>query len=164
MAANLGDLRKFLDRLNRDVVSTSTMRELGMLGRDIIFKRVKTGFGVNSERTPNPSLQRLKRLSPRYIEQRRRQGVGGSFGSPGRSNLTNTGEMLDSMEVKVFNDSNFEILIPNSLRKDKKLNSRIAEFVEKQGRPFFALTPDEQQILVKEIEDKIRKALNSTLR
>lgn len=162
--AKLRDLRRFLDRLGKDVISARTMREFGDMTSDIIYKRVKSGFGVNDERATDPRRKKLKRLSPGYIRQRARDGVRGEFGAPRRSNLTNTGEMLGSFKVQNIRDGSFELVIPNSLRKDGKTNARVAEFVEQQGRPFFALTKDERQILVKELEDRIRRALRATLR
>lgn len=141
------------------------VRELGGLADqsvDIIYKRVKSGLGVNNDEARFPSKKSLKDLAPSTIKARRRKGVKGKFGRPDKSNLTDTGQLLDAIKSMVLNDENYKVFIKNNPRRGSALtNKTVAEFVSKNGRPFFALTKDEQQILLKEIEtvirDKIRK-------
>jgi hypothetical protein len=153
--ANFDDFADVISEIERKVLSARAMRRLGDKGKDIVFRRVKSGFGVDRERSRNPRKKRLKPLSAGYIQQRQREGVSGSFGSSARSNLTNTGQMLDSFEVEA-KDRSFRIIVPNTRRRDGKLNSRVAQFVS-QDRPFLAMTRDEQQILRKEVENNVRK-------
>lgn len=176
-----------LDRLQRDLENTtrqvfgSTFKlKLGKLARDIIYRRVKSGFGVvSTERAPSEK-RRLKPLSQSYIEQREGRAVYftkngkvlrvpassrfrvqrprlGEFGSPRRSNLTFTGQMLNALRYEA-NARGISLFIENSPRRDDPYtNKEIAEFVQEQGRPFFTLTTDELTILIREIEREVRK-------
>lgn len=149
----LGDLRKFLSRVEREVLSKQSNEELAKEARDIVFKRTKSGFGVTNDQSDRGLKKRLKPLSPGYIEQRRKRGVSGKFGSPGFSNLTNTGQMLDSMRF-FANDDGFTLEIPPSRRRDGETNRRVADYV-RDARPFFALTAAEVRILEKIVSDKV---------
>lgn len=162
------NLRRFMRALDTEVFSASAMYALGEQGRDIIYKRTKSGKSLNG--TP------LRSLSPAYVLRRRLTGVPGAFGAAQRSNLTYTGQLLDSFEIE-SKDRQFSIIIPNTRRKspptqsgqkygqgnDRHTNSQVAELVEKNGRPFFGMTIDERQILIKEVEENIRRVLNRFL-
>lgn len=161
MAKDLPSLRKFLDRVEREVLTKQSNTELAKAAQDIIFKRVKSGFGVTNDLSDAAIRRKLKPLSPGYIEQRRKRGVTGKFGSPGISNLTNTGQMLDSMTFKA-NNQGFRLEIPGTRRRDGETNKRVADFVRKD-RPFFALTIPEVRILEKIVNDKVLKIFKRTL-
>lgn len=161
MAKDLPSLRKFLDRVEREVLTKQSNTELAKAAQDIIFKRVKSGFGVTNDLSDAAIRRKLKPLSPGYIEQRRKRGVTGKFGSPGISNLTNTGQMLDSMTFKA-NNQGFRLEIPGTRRRDGETNKRVADFVRKD-RPFFALTIPEVRILEKIVDDKVLKIFKRTL-
>lgn len=139
------DVNRALKRIQSAFQSLKTAQALGEQGRDIIYQRTKRGFGVTSDRSNNPSKRRLKALSPGYIQQRRRRGVRGAFGSTNFSNLTNTGQTLDSIQIKTKRGE-FTLLIPNTRRDDGKTNREVAQHVRKD-RPFFAFTRAEQRIL-----------------
>lgn len=179
MAKDLPSLRKFFDRVEREVLTKQSNTELAKAAQDIIFKRVKSGFGVTNDLSDAAIRRKLKPLSPGYIEQRRKRGVTGKFGSPGISNLTNTGQMLDSMTFKA-NNQGFRLEIPGTRRRtrrrtrrtrrrtrrtrrrDGETNKRVADFVRKD-RPFFALTIPEVRILEKIVNDKVLKIFKRTL-
>ena len=156
---DLNKVVKFLKSLQSDIFSRRGMSSVGELAKDVIFKRTKSGFGVNNDRIISPAKVRLRPLSASYIIQRRKRGVRGAFGSAGTSNLTNTGNLLDSMVVSARVGS-VTIEIPNTRRRDGKINKDIARFVAINGRPFFALTRDEQTIVRRDIETRIRKTFN----
>lgn len=163
--ATFRDVRSLLIQINRDLVSPRLMRMLARQTRTIIFRRTKSGFGVNDDQSPRARKQRLRRLAPSTIRQRRRNGVLGSFGNPASSNLTDTGQMLDSIDFKI-GKGEYTLLIPNSTRRKKgrekrvPTNAEVAEFVSEE-RPFFNLTVPEQQILVKMVRDRLRKIVRS---
>ena len=155
----LNKVSEFLKAVQRDVFGSSAMAEVGERFRDVIYRRTKSGYGVNNDQLLSPSKVVLNGLSASYINQRRKRGVKGAFGSPGTSNLTNTGQLLDSFVVSA-KIGGVSIDIPNTRRKGKgkqDTNKRIAQFVATQGRPFFALTQDEQTLVRRDIEDRIRK-------
>jgi len=152
-------LEKLRDALQKSFTGTfnaSFNLMLAKKARDIIYKRTKAGRGVTAI-GPRAQPARLARLSTPYVERRKRTGVTGPFGSPGKSNLTYSGQMLESIRVQA-SARGFRVEIPNTKRANSNLsNSQVAQHVQDNGRPFFALTEDEIQILVREIEREVRK-------
>lgn len=156
----------------RSVLSSIKKEEherIGELAKDIIYKRVKSGKGVSSDKAQKPGLERLKPLGhfgrdrsqarSSYIERRKKTSLG-PFGKPGKSNLTLTGQMLEAMIVKVRRNG-FTIDIKNNNRDDSKsTNKEIANYVSKQGRPFLALAKNEQVIVQREYEKVLRKIIS----
>lgn len=153
--ATFKDLEGFLKAIDSEVFSAKGTGEIGNKASDVIYKRVKSGYGVDDDQNQgSSSKQRLKELSPSYIAQRKRKGVTGEFGKPSKSNLTNTGQMLSSLSVK-SKQGEFELVIPNSPRTDGKTNAEVARYASR-SRPFFGITSAEKKILEKEVQDKIR--------
>ena len=152
----LEKLRDALENRFKGTFNASFNLLLAKKARDIIYKRTKSGRGV-TDVGPRAQPARLARLSTPYVERRKKTGVAGPFGSPGKSNLTYSGQMLESIRVQA-NARGFRVEIPNTRRANSNLtNSRVAQYVQDNGRPFFALTQDEIQILVREIEREVRK-------
>lgn len=149
---------------------------------DILYKRVKDGYGVDNDNSNNPKKVRLKALSKSYKDFRggkiafaTRKMAGkkwvysyepthapklGSFGTPGKSNLTLSGEMLDSIDYKMQPDG-FKLYIPNT-GSGKVSNKEKAEYV-RVSRPFFALTDSEMKILKKEYTAIVRDIVTKLL-
>lgn len=162
MAKTLDDVRKFLNALKKEVLSKDNFQKIGEEVKEIVYRRVKSGFGVNSDETETPTQKRLKPLSKSYVEQRKDRGVKGQFATPGASNLTNTGQMLDSIQVRATNDG-VTISIPDTPRSDTDIsNKKVAEYVADE-RPFFALTSAEIKIVDQMIRDQVRKKFDSIL-
>ncbi len=166
------DVEAELDR----VFSTTLLMRLGKMARDIIYRRVKSGYGVSDDRSQSPSKKKLKPLSKSYMNYRSgvadfKAKVGrknkrvrfttqkpelGAFGSPRKSNLTLTGQMLESIGFGVVGNI-VRVYVENTQRAGESItNAELAKKVSDQGRPFFALTSDEQKILIREIEREIR--------
>jgi len=135
--------------------AASQLKPAGKFIVDTIYKRVKAGGGVTDDKSDNAARKSLKKLSKNYIEQRTRYPSQGAFFSPNRSNLTRTGQMLDSMNFKVTKGK-LTIFIPSSKRDDGLSNSEVAGYVRKD-RPFFTLTVPEQRIVFRKIETNLRQ-------
>ena len=168
-------LQRKIKRFQDEATSFRTMAQLGKFAERTLVKRVKAGFGVSKDKK---QLVRLKSLSLAYKRQRRglvqfttKGGKKvkfkvsppdlGEFASPGKSNLTLTGQMLRAIGKSISN-GRITLSILNSTRRDpnkkKQLtNKQVAEFVSKD-REFFALTEGEQRIIIAEYR-KILKAL-----
>lgn len=161
--AKLKDVSSVIAQIQRELNSIRFSRELGDKARDVIFKRTKSGRGVSDDRAKEPRKVTLKVLSPATVKQRTRSGVSGSFSRPSKSNLTDTGQLLDSIQV-IAGPGEFQLIIPNTQRRKKgnerrtPTNAEVAEFVS-EDRPFFALTGDEQNILRREVTDRMRKII-----
>jgi hypothetical protein len=196
--------------------------QMGKSAVEILYKRVKSGYGVDSDTAEIPEKDKLASLTKHYISWRKGAGSGsyfdyiietkgkladkpkkpkksrslissikrratsfissakalfikkevkqkkvkikkpsrvtGEFGSPGRSNLTLSGQMLNAIRYRA-NKEGFNLYIDNSSRQgDNSTNAQIASYVRKK-RPFFALTGGEQRIVLKSFTESLMKAL-----
>ncbi len=166
-------------------------RDLAELTRSIVYKRVKTGKGVNSDSRPFAltSSVRLKPLSKNYKKYRRtgvvefeakknygnvyervtvKINVGrpalGEFASPDKSNLTLTGQLLNSMTFDI-RKYGFVVFIPATKRRGETItNAQLARYVSDNGRPFMSLTSGEIRIVKSRMRKQIQKKLRKLLK
>lgn len=177
---SIQDFRDALESSLRDALGRQTLLTIGKLARELIYTRTKLGYGVTGS-GESVTRSKLKPLSPSYKLARKGYAQGGAmfnatdrngkkklvqfqtkgskpkgFGfSPNKSNLTLTGNMLDSIVVKV-QEASVLISIASTSRPDSDLNNReVAELVSKE-RPFFDLTESERTRIVNEVTRIIR--------
>jgi hypothetical protein len=159
-------LIKSLDQLVND---RSFLLRIGKASQDLVYRRTKTGYGVSSLEVEKPKKTKLKSLHPNYVEYRKGLGqfqkkkgeapkarrVRSNFSSASKSNLTLTGQMLDSISIDVITRG-VRLFIENTKRDgETQTNADVAQFVS-EARPFFALTDDEQLVILRLIEREIR--------
>lgn len=128
-------VKNFRTKLEITFNSAIGRKTLGPVARfaiDLIVKRTRLGYGVDK----NFGIKsRLKSLSQRYKEFRKKYPKLASSTSPGKSNLTLTGQMLNS--VKILKEQDGKIVIgPSGRRNDGLSNLEVANFQENQGRTF----------------------------
>lgn len=183
--------------LKREVVNKKVFAGLAKFAKQIIWKRVKSGRGASGGKTT-----RLAALQPSTIDVRSGKGIirtfktsggkqsvfipgvdgrpnsTGKFFSPKRSNLTFSGQMLDSITFRVDGSFGFTLFIPDSKRtayknndvfnkKDPPTNKDVAIFVQSgrsnptqsDPRPFFELTKGETRIIIKLYNDIIKRII-----
>lgn len=180
MVAKYKTFGAFGDALKKkieEMASRAVLNLIALKAKDIIYKRVKSGFGVDPG---SLRKERLKPLSAGYVKfragnfsydkksrgQSRTVNRGaprlGTFGSPTKSNLTLSGEMLESIAVK-FTRGGVTLYFPDTPHPvHKHVTIReLAQYVEDQGRPFFYLTEDERRILVSDLSKMLRKLAGS---
>jgi hypothetical protein len=176
------ELQKKVERALNDTVKRTVMLDFARLARDIIYRRVKSGYGVSNLDAERPKQARLKPLSEQYkkyrsglVEFATREGrlvkfklknkpKLGKFGAPSISNLTLTGQMLEAIEIEARRNG-FQLFINDDVREDGLLtNAQLAsrDYVQKE-RPFFALTDTEQRILFRDLERRLRQELQKVL-
>jgi hypothetical protein len=174
----LSNLRNAFEKAINLALGRSFMLVLARESRDLIYKRVKAGYGVTTTEDGKGAKVKLKKLSPAYIRYREgkvqfttRDGrlvkfnvnnppVLGEFASFKRSNLTLSGRMLSSMKARTRNFG-FTIAIPNTSREgDELTNAEIARIHDDGDRPFFHLTESE----LKQIKSKVQKQVQSKIR
>lgn len=197
---NLSGLKKTVKKIRaiKSIVNDIVFRrDLAKFTRDMVYKRVKSGKGVDSDsKDPDSTTAvRLKPLSKNYkyyrktgkvrFKARKFNGTSaagrrwwdmvdvefsvgkpslGPYGSPDRSNLTFTGQLLESMSFDITT-SGFKVLIPNNKRRGSNLtNSQLAKYVSQNGRPFMALTSGEFRVLKLRMKKNIQKRLRELLR
>jgi len=119
----------------------------------IIKKRTQLGYGVPSEGAGNT---KLKSLSAKYIifRQKNKAGNLSSNTTPKRSNLTLTGDMLNSI-VGVQNGLRFTFFF-STPESDKK-----ARLNRENGRRFFDLSKSERMGLQRQISAIMRESLRA---
>lgn len=152
------DFAKLARNLRRGILASlakKNMRSLGLEAIDIIVARTRKGQGV--KRTGGRK-RRLKRLSPRYISYRQTQRLDKTT-SPGKSNLTFSGQLLRSMVVK-SNSTRKVTWGPNRRRRKGGLtNERLGEIVSVE-RPFNFLSAREVTQLSRSINRLLARRLS----
>lgn len=119
----LQDILKRISFTVKEAVNREALDSLGSFAVNVVVKRTRLGYGVN---TQFAKKQRLAPLNPGYVKARKMFDGLSDLTTPKRSNLTRTGQMLDSIRHKVRGTS-VEIR-PEGRRKDGKLNSDIAYY------------------------------------
>jgi hypothetical protein len=114
---------------------------------DIIKRRTRLGRGVND----GGGLDKLKPLSDKYKNRRKNIALSGET-KPNKSNLTLTGEMLNSIIGSIRGT-----IASFTFKGDE--NNKKAGWAEEGGRPFFKLSESEKNGISRKIASVIRKAL-----
>jgi len=141
------DISAFVRKLEASVQATVKSNELADLGNEairLIVKRTRLGYGVRGQ---GFDRYKLPPLSAFYVKQRQLDGsdLSGDT-SPTRSNLTRTGQMLDSMAV-ISVKPGAVVVGPQGGRLDGPLgNDDVARWVSVR-RPFNYLSRLEQEQL-----------------
>lgn len=154
MGARL-QIKDFTSKLKGVVKKSATAKQLEALGEfaaGLIRKRTRLGYGAPRGEAGSVERFRLAALSEGWIHFRKTTGRSwlSEFTRPSKSNLTFTGQMLDSLGVvKVANGS--VTIGPQGYRTDPfsrgLSNEAVANFVAKKGRPFNNLTkPEARQV------------------
>lgn len=147
-------LEKILIRVEKKVRGYSLRaRAVEYAGR--IKKRTRLGWGVINGERGNPR-ERLKKLTEKYKQIRKRTQLS-SQTSAGRSNLTRTGKLLDSIRGRSLGKKIIFEITEN--RSDGALNRDIVKGQSDQGRDFFELTDKELKGLRNAIKKDLIKAL-----
>lgn len=140
--------------------SSREMNKIAKTLADSVRVRAQLGGSVadtGSKKKP------FKALSPGYKKQRKEFTGLSDKTTPNKSNVTRTGQMIDSIKG-IGKKAGFEIL-PSGKRSDTQLsNDDVAQYVEEQGRPFLNLSDKEvkelTRLLQESIADEINKCLN----
>lgn len=159
MSKNSDKLKALSERISQSVaesVSAAESKRLGDALASQIKKRTRLGYG-----SENGQQKRLRGLSERYKEYREEHAEDLSQATrPGRSNLTATGQMLDSITgVGTKGRVNVEIKGQRTKelggRRSRLSNNQVARYVQEQGRAFFNVTKAEKNSLAREVKQLI---------
>lgn len=135
----------------------SLLKKMGLAAVDIVVTRTRKGFGVKKT---GGNRKKLKALSKGYIARRKMSNLHRTT-SPRKSNLTFTGQMLESVKVlRSTKKSSFSIG-PSGRRSDGKRNADVGRWVSDQGRPFMNLGRLEikelSKIMRSQMKDRLQK-------
>jgi len=139
---NNKSLDKFLDKLNKTVLSLTTpshMKQVGERVKNDIKIRTRLGYGV---RKHGDQKSKLKPLSQKYVEQRKKFHGLSTMTTARRSNLTYHGSMLDSLRLKAISRNSISIG-PSGYDVDNVSNVAKTNFQEKAGRIYLRMSAQE---------------------
>lgn len=143
-------LKALMDAVKDKLTSKDSMQELGDEAAQLIKKRTRLGYGLDKQ---GGVKQKLKPLSESYKRERKATGVASST-SPSKSNLTNTGAMLDNIGATASKGK-------VTIGFDDKFQEQKAEWVAEGGRPFNNLSEAELKQLRDKLEVKIKAELKA---
>lgn len=135
-------------------ISKNLMKQLGEVAIEKIVKRTRKGYGVPKT---NASREKLKPLSVKYIERRKRSKLDKTT-SARKSNLTFTGQMLRSMRVKEATNRRVRWGPNKRRRKGGLTNEELGEIVSEQ-RPFNHLSKQDISSIAKNIDKNLARKL-----
>ena len=153
--------------------SQAIVREAAEFARAKIVTRTRSGKGIGE----NGDAVALKPLSDSYKQQRagklafftdeegvvhpytpKRKPKLSTFASPGKSNLTFSGQMLDSLKV-ISATIGKAVIAPTGRRTGSKLsNKQVSDYVSEE-RPYLGLTNAEKRGIQALISDLIRRVI-----
>lgn len=148
--------KKRLGDAMRKAVTNGLMEELGNQAIALIRKRTRLGYG-----SKNNQRVKLDPLAATTVARRtlfKRRGILSSETSPKRSNLTATGQLLDSLKI-IKITSRVATIGADGSRIEGGSNDKVAKHVTDNGRPFLELTTSESNQLAKIAEAALDKAL-----
>lgn len=126
--------------------------------KDFWVKRIQ-GFTRSGKSLFNNG-EPLKPLSSRYIAFRQRYtGPVSQFFRPKKSNLTFTGQLLDSLKGSANVKRQTISVFPTGTRSDGKTNKEVAENVADNGRPFLGLDDKGRERLIQIAIRDLRRTL-----
>lgn len=149
-------LKKIQEQLQKAVDKALGKSFLDSLGKEIstgMRTRTRLGKGVESE---GKKLDKLKELSPKYKKQRAKDKAKGKLfpmTTPKKSNLTRTGQLLNSLTSST-NGNTITISFKEN-RDDSKQNIKIVGYQEDQNRPFFYISKPEKANILRTIRERI---------
>ena len=158
MAKDLDPFKKAMQAALQAISSPTNMRKYGETAASMIKLRTRLGDGVPAE---GAEKRRLKALAQSTREQRKelsRQGRLSSETTPGKSNLTRTGQLLDSEGVTRVSQGQVAVG-PQGIRDDGLTNEEVARYVTDQGRPFNHLS----RVEIKRLNDAVAKDLQGII-
>jgi hypothetical protein len=120
---------KRLEKSVKEAINRKALIDVGVFATDLIVKRTRLGYGVKKD---YDSKEKLAKLSPNYVKQRKMFDGLHSLTRPNKSNLTRTGQMLDSIASKV--KSNVIEITATGTRDDGKRNADIVRYNAEGGR------------------------------
>lgn len=146
---DLSEIQSHIDKIINSTRSISNLDKIGGEVADSIRNRTRAGFGCSKKGGSRQKLAPLKRST---IKIRRVKNLH-SLTKPNKSNLTESGGMLDSITHRVSNNT---LTIFFSDREQAKK----AAYHENGKRPFFNLTKTE----LRSVERQFQRARDEAIK
>lgn len=141
--------------------------EIAEFVRSRIVAKARTGKTMASGKEES-----LKPLSPNYIDQRKKLRKSGdkstdpTFFKPAKSNVTLTGEYLNSVHVRSMDKKKGEFVVgPNDQKHadDDFTNQQLAAYLSKQGRSIYGIDDTTKARIIAILKRDVRNTLKKNL-
>ena len=147
------DLKKKVDTALRDVLNKSTFNDIGAMTAQQIKTRTRLGKGVEQSEGSFSALKPLSPATQNIRADKKKAGKLSPLTTPKKSNLTETGELLDAIKYE-SKDTEVRIYIEGS-KNQKKAIDQVS-----QGRKFMNLSKTEVREIIKYLQKKIEDSFN----
>lgn len=136
-----------LKEIVAEIESKENMQEIANYLKQDIYKRTKLGYGVDKA---GGTQSKFRALSDGYKKQRKGMDDLASDTSPAKSNLTQTGDMLDALVATASKaKATVDIVDPVELEK--------AKWNEDNGRTFMNVSKSQILKITADIKAKVKK-------
>jgi hypothetical protein len=145
----------YIKRLKKRLLRLQTGSEYEPIPEEIatmIRVRVRQGYGVSKSKETKEKFKDLETSTINARKRKKKKGLLLSGESPSKSNLTETGEMTDSITGQSKSTS-IEIYL------DGTRNKKLASYHEVKSRPFFHLTGLEYNKVIRLIRARIKEII-----
>lgn len=123
-----------------EAAKASTLEPLASFAIETIALRTRLGYGVNKQ---FGEKENLKGLTSKYVLQRKRSRFLSDLTAPKKSNLTFTGQLINSLAIISSKDGKV-VIGPTGRRKEGNVtNAEVASYQADQGRVFNKLSEAE---------------------
>lgn len=167
ISVSVNKVRASLEKDLRDSLNESRMKKVGEFLIERIRIRTRLGYGVSGNMKPREKLKPLAETTKDIRKGFKKAGKLSEFTTPGRSNLTFTGQMLDNLVVRVISMGKIVIDVTGTRKKLKKddlgTNKEVAQKVTDEGRPFMYLTDKDYKAVINFIRDGFKSILKKRL-
>lgn len=151
------DLKAFkakIDKALDELVSPKTLKTVGDFEADLVKRRSRLGYGVPQD---GGGKQKFKELAPSTIKARKRKKLAGET-TPKKSNLTETGQLLNDLVSKIEGRSTV-------IGHSKDRNKRIGAFHQTGGgklpqRRYLGLAKEDIKQITAQMQDIFTDIIN----
>ncbi|MFW7381483.1 MAG: hypothetical protein ACOH5I_21925 [Oligoflexus sp.] len=148
------DLSKLnLDHLIEKAITPAFLEKLATTAIEQIKRRARLGYSVASEGANQSKFDSLAESTKAKRKRLKKRGKLSSETSPSKSNLTESGQLLDSLEFRIKGKA-VEVFIGG------ERNRKVSSYVSK-ARPWLNLSKAEMTMLLDLIEEAIDKQIKS---
>lgn len=137
--------KRLEDTLN-EATRAENIRPVAEFVIDLVIKRTRLGYGVQKQ---FGSKYKFPSLSPNYVKFRKKYSGLSETTSPSKSNVTLTGQLLDS--IKIIKQTKGSVsFAPSGVRRGTGLkNEDLALFLKEKGRVFLNISELEYAQMVR---------------
>ena len=151
---DLKEIQPHIDKIISSIRHVSNLNKLGGEVADLIRGRTTAGYGCSKK---GGNRQKLAPLKPNTIKIRRVKNLDG-LTKPNKSNLTESGDMLDNITHRVSNNTVIILFADKDQARKAYFHNRGTKRM--RARPFFNLTRAE----LRNVERQLQRARDEAIK